>query len=324
MYKTAESVSPKHPDKMCDQISDAILDACLRDDPLSRAAIEVMWWHGIVTVTGELTTKSYVNPRPIVDRIVGEHLGVQTNIVRQSPEIARWVDSWWAGDQGIMVGYACRETDAYMPLEYELARLLNEHIFSLHPHDGKTQVTLLDGVLVTVVCSWCHVSTQELGTIIDSFLSENSLFQSVIWWDYEKVINPAGDWDVGGFAADTGLTGRKLAVDNYGPRVPLGGGCFSGKEPMKVDRSAAYMARKLAVELLEKKWASEIYVQLAYAIWRVAPVSATALIDGLSEDLDIYDDRLTPEGIIQVLDLRQPIYEATSRYGHFGRGFVWG
>lgn len=177
MFKTAESVSPGHPDKMCDQISDAFLDACLEQDPLARVAIEVMGGHGVVTITGELTTTAYVDPQTIVRRICGPNVGVMANIVKQSPEIAQGVDTGGAGDQGIMVGYATRETPTYMPLEYELARRLNEYLWALHPNDGKTQVTLDDNQLVAVVASWCGVSHEILRDEVTEFLKKEELLK---------------------------------------------------------------------------------------------------------------------------------------------------
>ena len=324
MFKTAESVSPGHPDKMCDQISDAILDACLEQDPTARAAIEVMGGHGSVVVIGELTTTAFVDIHPIVRRICGEGIWVLTNIVKQSPEIAQGVDTGGAGDQGIMVGYATRETPNYMPLEYELARRLNEFLWKLHPNDGKTQITLDGNQLVAVVASWCGTPHDILREEVTEFLKKEELLKGHDIAAVKLHLNPAGDWNIGGFTADTGLTGRKLAVDNYGPRVPIGGGAFSGKDPTKVDRSAAYKARQMAVKLLEEKGANEVMVQIAYAIGYRHPVSCVAWIDGVAENQDILRDDLTPQGIITSLDLCRPIYEQTARYGHFGRGYIWG
>jgi S-adenosylmethionine synthetase len=335
MFKTAESVSPGHPDKMCDQISDAILDACLVQDPLARVAIETVGGHGSLVVIGELTTTAFVDVNPIAKRICWENIGVLVNIVQQSPEIAQGVDTGGAGDQGIMVGYATRETPNYMPLEYELARRLNEYLWKLHPNDGKTQVTLdvtedskqwtVNRVeLVAIVVSWCGVSQAQLHTEVSAWLDTEVLIKHLTRDAVKLHLNPAGDWNIGWFTADTGLTGRKLAVDNYGPRVPIGGGAFSGKDPTKVDRSAAYKARQMAVKLLEEKGANEVMVQIAYAIGYRHPVSCVAWIDGVAENQDILRDDLTPQGIITSLDLCRPIYEQTARYGHFGRGYMWG
>lgn len=317
-FRTAESVSPKHPDKLCDQISDAILDAYLEKDPNSRVAAETCGGHGVVFVTGEITsTASDVDIEKIVHRIAGEHLEVHTKIVKQSPEIAQGVDTGGAGDQGIMIGYACSETPELLPREVVLSRRLNQFIFDKHPYDGKTQVTLdPKGELDSVVASFQNVKKSELDSLVRDFIKENSLNPSATLH-----LNPAGDWSQGGFDADTGLTGRKLIVDNYGPRIPIGGGCFSGKDPSKVDRSAAYMARRVAVDYLKNRGASEVFVRLAYAIGVAEPLEATVIVDGVPETIKGYD--LTPRGIISALDLKRPIYEKTARYGHFGEGFVW-
>ena len=249
MYKTAECVTPKHPDKLCDRISDAILDACLEQDPNSRVAIETMGGHGIITITGELTTKAFVDMREIAQKIAGNQYGVQINVVKQSPEISQGVDTGGAGDQGIMVGYACNENEAMIPMELYLARSLCKFLYEKFPFDGKTQVTLYEnGVIETIVASFQNVSQKDLMEGVNSWLVSKHLMGRGI----KTLCNPAGDWKQGGFEADTGLTGRKLAVDNYGTRVPIGGGAFSGKDATKVDRSAAYMARYIAVDLLKR------------------------------------------------------------------------
>lgn len=248
-YKSAESVSPKHPDKLCDQVSDAILDAYLGQDPKSRVAVETMGGHGKVWIVGEVTSKSKMDVAPIVKRICGD-VELEVRLVHQSPEISQGVDAGGAGDQGIMVGYACDQTPQMLPLETVLSRLLNQTLYKLFPFDGKTQVTLKDGVIQSVVASFQNAPTPELKTAVKAWLKSEKLAKSV-----ENVrlhINPAGEWQQGGFDADTGLTGRKLVVDNYGPSIPIGGGCFSGKDPSKVDRSAAYMARRIAVDYLRK------------------------------------------------------------------------
>lgn len=316
--KTAESVSPMHPDKICDRISDAVLDACLAQDPASRVAIETMGGHGIITITGELTTEAYVDIRSIVQGILGDKYGVQVNVVRQSPEIAQGVDTGGAGDQGIMIGYATTETPELLPREVVLSRSLNRFVYDLYPYDGKTQVTIDEstGEVRSVVCSWQGVAAADLAVLVRQWSNVVNINK-----DFKLHANPAGDWDMGGFEADTGLTGRKLAVDNYGPSVPIGGGCFSGKDPSKVDRSAAYMARRIAVDYLKGRNAKEVFVRLAYAIGYAQPVEATVIIDGKSEPVDGYD--LTPNGIIEFLNLRQPIYSKTAEYGHFGNAFVW-
>ncbi len=316
-YRTAESVSPKHPDKLCDQISDAILDAYLKQDPDSRVAAETCGGHGVVFVTGEITSKGDVDIPAIVKRIAGEDIEVHTKIVKQSPEIAQGVDTGGAGDQGIMIGYACDETPEMLPLEVVLSRNLNEFIYAKYPYDGKTQVTIApDGTIDSIVASFQNVSKAELKEMVDQFVKDKDLKGRL-----ELHLNPAGDWQQGGFDADTGLTGRKLIVDNYGPRIAIGGGCYSGKDPSKVDRSAAYMARKIAVDYLKKRGAHEVLVRLAYAIGKAEPLEQTVIIDGKAEEIEGYD--LTPRGIIKFLNLKRPIYEETARYGHYGHKFDW-
>lgn len=317
-YRTAESVSPKHPDKLCDQISDAILDAYLKEDPDARVAAETCGGHGVVFVTGEITsTAKNVDIAKIVKRIAGNDIEVHTKIVQQSPEIAQGVDTGGAGDQGIMIGYATDETEELLPKEVILARKLNEFIYKKHPYDGKTQVTIApDGTIDSIVASFQNVSKQELEKLVKEFINTENLTGKL-----ELHLNPAGDWNQGGFDADTGLTGRKLIVDNYGPRIPIGGGCYSGKDPSKVDRSAAYMARKIASDYLKSRNAHEVLVRLAYAIGYEQPLEKTVIIDGKPEEIKGYD--LTPRGIIKTLDLKRPIYEQTARYGHYGHGFPW-
>jgi S-adenosylmethionine synthetase len=317
-YRTAESVSPKHPDKLCDQISDAILDAYLKEDPNARVAAETCGGHGVVFVTGEITsTASDVDIEGIVHRIAGNDIEVHTKIVKQSPEIANGVDTGGAGDQGIMIGYACDETPEMLPLEVVLSRKLNEFIYAKHPYDGKTQVTIApDGTIDSIVASFQNVSQAELKELVDEFVREHDLKGKL-----ELHLNPAGDWHQGGFDADTGLTGRKLIVDNYGPRVAIGGGCYSGKDATKVDRSAAYMARRIAVDYLRGRHAHEVLVRLAYAIGKAEPLEQTVIIDGKPEEIEGYD--LTPRGIINFLDLKRPIYEETAKYGHYGHNFPW-
>lgn len=329
LYRTAESVSPKHPDKLCDQISDAVLDAHLAVDPNARVAVEVCGGHGQVFVTGEITSEAQdVDIEAIVHRIAGDGMRVMQNIVRQSPEIAGGVDTGGAGDQGIMIGYACDETPEMLPLEVVLSRRLNQYIFAEHAYDGKTQVTLYDvgngkssRYVSSIVVSFQNVPKGELERLVGEFIEREELEPVPGEKEIELHLNPAGDWSQGGFEADTGLTGRKLIVDNYGPRIPIGGGCFSGKDPSKVDRSAAYMARRIAVDYLRERQAHEVFVRLAYAIGYSEPLERTVVIDGKSEQIEGYD--LTPRGIIEFLNLKRPIYEATARYGHFGEGFEW-
>ena len=316
-YRTAESVSPKHPDKLCDRISDAILDAYLAQDPYSRVAAETCGGHGVVFVTGEITSKGDVDIEKIVHDIAGPEVEVHTKIVKQSPEIAQGVDTGGAGDQGIMIGYATDETPELLPLEVVLSRRLNQFIYEEYPYDGKTQVTLNpDGEVESIVASFQNVSKEGLEKKVRGFIDMKGLTGKL-----ELHINPAGDWNQGGFDADTGLTGRKLIVDNYGPRVAIGGGCFSGKDATKVDRSAAYMARRIAVDYLKKRGAHDVLVRLAYAIGYAEPLEKTVIIDGKPEEIEGYD--LTPNGIIEYLNLRRPIYAKTAEYGHFGNGFDW-
>ena len=330
-YRTAESVSPKHPDKLCDQISDAILDAHLKQDPQARVAVETCGGHGQVFITGEITSRAKgVDIPAIVARITGDdQLKLYTNLVQQSPEIAQGVDTGGAGDQGIMIGYACDETPELLPLEVVLSRRLNQFIYAKHPFDGKTQITLVLPDLgaedqtprvSSIVASFQNTSRAELDQLVHEFIAREEL-QGVDGADITLHLNPAGDWNQGGFEADTGLTGRKLIVDNYGPCIPIGGGCFSGKDASKVDRSAAYIARRVAVDYLRQRHAHEVFVRLAYAIGYAEPLERTVVIDGRAEQIEGYD--LTPRGIIRSLDLLRPIYEPTARYGHFGEGFDW-
>ncbi len=325
MYRTAESVTPSHPDKVCDQISDAILDACLQEDPKTRAAIETMGGHGLITITGELTTRAQVNLRAIAKEVYASlgysaPIGITLNVVEQSPEIGSGVDQDGAGDQGIMVGYATSATPELLPLEVVLARHLTK---AMGKHDGKAQVTLKDGKVVQVLTSLCtsgdmnDVYLQEaIEKELTPYLHESIKDVGDVWLQ-----NPNGAWTIGGFEADTGLTGRKLAVDNYGPHIPLGGGCFSGKDATKVDRSAAYMARKIAVDYLKQTGAREAYVHLAYAIGVPEPLMATVSLDGVEEEVTGYD--LRPRAIIEQLDLEKPQFSHTARHGHFGNDFAW-
>ncbi len=314
MIKTAECVSPGHPDKMCDRISDAVLDAYLTQDPKSRVAIEAVGSHGQVWVTGEVTSHATgIDIPAIVTKIAGPGLEIRVHVVAQSPEIAQGVDTGGAGDQGIMTGYATRETTTFMPKEYELARTLCQKVYEKFPYDGKTQVTVGEnGEILSVVCSFQKAPTVELRPLVESIIPGAT----------EYHINPAGDWNQGGFDADAGLTGRKIIVDNYGPEVAVGGGAFSGKDPSKVDRSGAYMARRIAVDYLEARpTANVVLVKLAYAIGHPEALMAVATVDGVPEQITGYD--LTPNGIKTFLGLEAPIYAETAAWGHFGRGFNW-
>jgi S-adenosylmethionine synthetase len=218
-----------------------------------------------------------------------------------------------------MVGYATNETKELLPLEVILSRRLNQYLYKKWPFDGKTQVTIKNGEIIALVTSFQHAPQDELLARVKHWLRQD---KDVKYTKIDFHINPAGDWQVGGFEADAGLTGRKLVVDNYGPRIPIGGGCFSGKDASKVDRSAAYIARKVAVDYLRDRQASEVFVHLAYAIGYAQPLEATVTIDGQQEKIKGYD--LTPDGIIKALQLLEPQYEQTARYGHFGHAdFAW-
>jgi S-adenosylmethionine synthetase len=318
-FRTAESVSPKHPDKLCDQISDAILDAYLKVDPNSRVAVETVGGHKKVFITGEVTSTKSIDIPKIVKRIAGK-VELIVHIANQSSEIANGVDTGGAGDQGIMIGYACHETPELLPLETVLARKLNQYLYKTWPFDGKTQITIRDGLVTSVVASFQNAPSTELRKAVKVWLESEQLVH--VDKDLGLHVNPAGDWHVGGFDADAGLTGRKLIVDNYGPHVPIGGGAFSGKDPSKVDRSAAYVARKVAIDYLRKRKAKEVLVELAYAIGYSEPLEATVTIDGKQEIVKGYD--LSPNGIIEFLDLKKPQYEDTAKYGHFGhKTFAW-
>jgi len=320
MIRTAECVSPMHPDKMCDRISDTLLDLHLQHDSTSRVAIETCGGNGLVYVTGEVTSEYKITEEEIIQVVktvtTDDTIKVIINLNQQSPEISQGVDTGGAGDQGIMTGYACRENEQLLPQEYFLARELNKFIFEKFPFDGKTQITL-DRNRIRVVASFQKAPRVELYELINEF------FKGYPQYTLQEIhCNPAGDWSIGGFTADAGLTGRKLAVDNYGPRIPIGGGAFSGKDSTKVDRSAAYMARRVAVDLLqEDETRNEVFVQLAYAIGYDEPLQATAVIDGKETKIQGYD--LSPQGIIEFLGLRRPIFSESAAFGHMGAGFSW-
>lgn len=309
MIRTSEFVSPNHPDKLCDRVADKLLDAYLEEDSESRVALEALGGHGVLHITGEVTSNARVVVEDVV-RTLLPSITIRTNITKQSLEIARGVDSGGAGDQGIMVGYATSETASFMPYEYELARSLCKTLFTHYPFDGKVQVTTEGRRVVAVVASFQHAKTSELLRLVQDELCAD-----------EYSINPAGEWSVGGFDADSGLSGRKIVVDSYGPRVSVGGGSFSGKDSTKVDRSGAYMARKIAVDYLKKHNAREVRVELAYAIGKKEPVSATAFIDGKEVVITEYD--LSPAGIRDFLELGKVSFSDTAEWGHFGNNFPW-
>src|SRR3989338_6720682 len=313
MIKTAEFVTPKHPDKVCDFIADSILDEYLKQDPDSRVAVEVMGGHGHITVSCEITSKGQVDIEKLVHLIVGANFQVNVFATRQSPEIAHGVDAGGAGDQGIMVGFACHETPSLMPLEYELARNLCKNIYQKFLVDGKVQITvdIETKKIQTVVASFQNTKSDELLKLVKQFVLAK-----------EYLVNPAGEWRIGGFDADSGISGRKIAMDSYGPNVSIGGGSFSGKDYTKVDRSGAYMARKIAIDLIKKNHAKEALVKLAYAIGKPNPVMSTIILDSIIVPVPTNYD-LTPKGIKMLLKLDKAIFAQTSQWGHFGRGFAW-
>lgn len=356
-YITSESVSAGHPDKVCDRVSDAILDACLEQDPNSRVACEVMTTTGTVIVSGEITTKANVNYTDLVRKTIceigyneseahfdGNEIWVHLMINTQSPDIAQWVDTGWAWDQWIMFGYATNETDNYLPtpisLSHKLAKRLEtvrkQNILPYLLPDAKTQVTIeyIDHKPVrvdAVVISNQHrvaVSQEELKAWI-----KKEVIDYVIWDLIDENttlhINPTGIFQVWGPKWDCGLTGRKIIVDTYGWIGRHWGWAFSGKDPSKVDRSAAYMARYLAKNIVAAGLCERCEIQLSYAIWVAQPVSVfvdgfgtqkveiSKIIEAVKENFD-----LSPDGIIKKLNLKTPIFKKTSSYWHFGRDDV--
>jgi S-adenosylmethionine synthetase len=287
---TAEYVSPKHPDKMCDRISDAILEKLINQDPNSRVAVETLGGHGKVFIVGEVTSTGIITQLQY-EKIVADITGFDTydvtvHIVQQSLEIAAGVDTGGAGDQGIVIGYACNHNDEMIPQEFYLAKSLCHYLYEKYPVDGKTQITINDKHEIThIVASFQGTQTEKLTKDIIHWLSDK---QSVID-DITLLVNPAGEWHVGGFEADAGLTGRKIVIDQYGPRVPVGGGAFSGKDWTKVDRSGAKYAQHIAQELLQKNNAKEVRVELAYAIGIAEPVQKIAYIDNVPTAINEYD-----------------------------------
>jgi S-adenosylmethionine synthetase len=374
---TSESVTEGHPDKLADQISDAVLDAILADDPTGRVACETVVTTGLVVVAGEITTEVYVDIPSVVRRtlteigytdskfgIDGDTCGVVTSIQEQSSDIAAGVnhaeeereegsadplDRVGAGDQGMMFGYASRETEELMPMPIAMAHALAKRladvrkagIISYLRPDGKSQVTIEyeDGRparVDTVVVSAQHAANVDRDSLLEPDIKEHVIEPVLVEFglDHEgrrDIINPTGSFEIGGPRADTGLTGRKIMVDSYGGMAPHGGGCFSGKDPTKVDRSAAYMARYVAKNVVAAGIAERVQIQVAYAIGKARPVSfvvdtfGTAEVDPVRLEAtlqDVFDFR--PAAIIEALDLRRPIYEETACYGHFGRkGFSW-
>lgn len=333
---TVESVTSGHPDKICDQVSDAILDECLRQDPKSRVAIESFGSHGLFVVGGELTTKAKINAAEIVTQVyrsIGykDKLKIITNIIKQSPDIALGVDSGGAGDQGIMYGYATNETPEFLPLSISLVHKLTKGLEELRKSkkitwlmpDGKAQVTMNGKKILTILVSAQHKKNITLEQIRRDIT--NKLIKKIVnkedLTNVNILVNPTGRFEVGGFTADTGLTGRKIMVDTYGGLIPHGGGCFSGKDPTKVDRSGAYMCRFVAKNLVARGLAKSVLVSVAYAIGKEEPLMLTATNEK-GKNLSTYVKRnfdFRPLSIIERLDLRKPIYLQTAAYGHFGK-----
>jgi S-adenosylmethionine synthetase len=361
---TSESVSEGHPDKICDQISDAVLDALLAQDKRSRVACESFVTTGLAFVGGEITTSGYIEVQDIVRNVIREigytkadyrfdadSCSVVSSIHSQSPDIAQGVDTGGAGDQGMMFGYAVNETPEYMPMPIMYAHMLVKRLADIrkkHPRlmsylrpDAKSQVTVEYHGRNPVRVHTVVISAQH-----DPGTSQKRIREDVIEHVINVVIppglrdkktiihvNPTGRFEIGGPHGDSGLTGRKIIVDTYGGRAPHGGGAFSGKDPTKVDRSAAYATRHLAKNLVASGLADECLIQVAYAIGVAEPVSVHVSTFGTGRIPDIELDRvilkeidMTPRGIIKRLDLRRPIYRKTAAYGHFGRNdkdFTW-
>jgi S-adenosylmethionine synthetase len=359
---TSESVTEGHPDKIADQVSDSVLDAVLTQDPMGRVACETLVTTGLVMLAGEITTSAIIDYSDLARQVIrdvgydrakygfdADTCAVMSSLKRQSPDIAMGVDTGGAGDQGLMFGYACDETDELMPLPimlaHKLARRLSEVRKSglvpfLRP-DGKSQVTVeYEGVkpirVDCVVISSQHsdkVETANLREEIQKHVIDHVVPKSLVDKNTKYHINPTGRFVVGGPMGDAGLTGRKIIVDTYGGYSRHGGGAFSGKDPTKVDRSACYMARYVAKNVVAAGLAQHVEIQLAYAIGVAEPVSVMAdtfgtgvVPDSQIKDLIRAHFKLTPRGIIEALNLRRPIYRQTAAYGHFGRneeGFSW-
>ena len=359
---TSESVTEGHPDKIADQISDAVLDAVLTDDPMGRVACETLVTTGLVVVAGEITTSTYVDFSELAREVIrdvgytrakfgfdAETCGVICAIKKQSPDIAMGVDTGGAGDQGLMFGFACDETPELMPMPIQLAHSLTHKLAEVRKKgtvnflrpDGKSQVTIeyIDGRparVDTVVISTQHsdkVSHRDLEDAVMQHVIKAVLPESMVDKKTKYHINPTGRFVTGGPMGDAGLTGRKIIVDTYGGYSRHGGGALSGKDATKVDRSACYMARYVAKNIVAAGLATKVEVQLAYAIGVAEPVSVMADTFGtgtipnsqITELIRAFF-KLNPKGIIETLDLRRPIYRPTASYGHFGRtgpGFTW-
>jgi S-adenosylmethionine synthetase len=360
---TSESVTEGHPDKIADQISDAILDACLEQDPTSRVACETLTATGLVVIAGEITTKAYVDFQNLVRGTVSaigynnalfgfdsNTCAVISTINKQSGDIAMGVDTGGAGDQGMMFGYATNENADYMPTPISLAHKLTHKLSEVRKNgtlpylrpDGKSQVTVEYDAnhrptrIDAVVISTQHAETVDNDTLHADILKhviQAALPSNLLDQDTKYHINPTGRFVIGGPMGDTGLTGRKIIVDTYGGMGRHGGGAFSGKDPTKVDRSACYMCRYIAKNIVAAGLADRAEVQLAYAIGVAEPVSVLVdtfgtgnLPEDKIEELVRKNFKLTPKGIIESLNLRRPIYKKTAAYGHFGRSdadFTW-
>jgi len=360
---TSESVTEGHPDKIADQISDAILDACLAEDPMSRVACETLTCTGLVVIAGEITTRAYVDFQSIVRGTVSSigynnalfgfdsnTCSVISSINKQSGDIAMGVDTGGAGDQGMMFGYASNETPELMPMPISLAHKLTRRLSEVRKSgqleylraDGKSQVTVeYDENHKPVRVDAVVISTQHAETVTNDTLRADimkhviqaAIPSHLLDADTKYHINPTGRFVIGGPMGDTGLTGRKIIVDTYGGMGRHGGGAFSGKDPTKVDRSACYMARYIAKNIVAAQLADRVEVQLAYAIGVAEPVSVyvdtfgTGKVDSEKLEAAVRKNfKLTPKGIIESLDLRRPIYKKTAAYGHFGRTekeFTW-
>ena len=359
---TSESVTEGHPDKVCDQISDAIVDSIFKQDTMGRVACETLVTTGLAMVAGEVTTSCYVEIPKIIRNTIMEigytdpHFGfdyqtcgVVTSIQSQSPDIALGVNKGGAGDQGMMFGYATDETKELMPMPISLAHKLARRLADIRKKkivdylrpDGKTQVTVeyINGKphkVKAIIVSAHHdkkAKTKDIKYDMKKLVIDNIIPKRLLAKDVKIFVNPTGRFEVGGPVADTGVTGRKIIVDTYGGVGSHGGGCFSGKDPTKVDRSASYMARYVAKNIVAAKLAKKCEIQLAYAIGIAEPVSIminTFDTGAINEEKLVKIVRknfdLTPYGIIRDLKLRRPIYQKTAAYGHFGRedeGFTW-